>query len=149
MLFQLKIQDNQNLHNFDSCDIGRDYRTGLRCDTLEDGVYHYHALRINDSTGKPINTEEEKNFTFKMLELLCQKGNVNYEELNDYLDVFKVGYYNRMFDYKINDKISLNGYTNADLFMFVKFLKKYLSDYNDEVKNNQMKLILNRKEWQK
>lgn len=135
------------LHNFDQTNIGRDYRTGLRRDTIEEGVYHYDALRIQNSIGKPINYDGEKEFVFKALELLCERGTIDYEKLKLSDETFKFGYYDRTYDYKLNDKISVNGNMNADLFVFREFLAKFMDDYNDDVKNNQMRLVLNRKVW--
>lgn len=141
-----KIEINKLvLHNFGGSDKGRDYKTGLSRDLLEEDVYHYYALRVEDIVGKPIHYESELNFTFKILELLCEKGKIDYEKLKVCDDVFKFGYYNRGYDYQLNDTICFNGDTNSDLFVYMDFLDKYLNGYKDEVKDNQMKLVLKRK----
>lgn len=133
------------LSNFDKNNIGRDYKTGLRSDTMDDSKYYYESLRIQDKSGDPISYEGEKDFVFKLLETLVEKGDVNYDLLRTYDDMFKFGYYNKNIDYMINDKICINCNTNSDLMVFAEFLDKYLNKFKDEIKDNQMKLVLKRK----
>ena len=50
-----------------------------------------------------------------------------------------------MISYNLNDEVVFSANSNADFFVFMEFLNEYLSIHKDEIKNNQLKLVLNRK----
>lgn len=133
------------IHNFGKHTFFNNYKTGLRKDTIEPGTYHYDALRTEDAKGNFINYQGEREFTKKILEILTEKGivDLNYLKLTD--GVFKFGYFNSMRDYNLNDKTKFEAESNGDLFVFMEFLDEYLSKYKDEVNDNQLKLVLERK----
>lgn len=152
-LGELNIKEIK-VHNFDKVSLYRNYKTGLREDTIRDGVFHYDALRIEGNKGETVNYEGELEFVFKMFQILIEKGNVNLDDLKRIDNLFKTGYYNSIveyelndgikFSYELNDKIKFSADTKDDLSVFKEFLNKYLNNYRDDVKGNQMKLILSR-----
>jgi len=136
------------IHNFDKVNfpsLPRNYKTGLREDILEEGTFHYDALRIENEKGMPVVYEGEKEFVKKILEILTDKGNFYSEHLEKINNAFKMGYFNSMISYNLNDEVAFSANSNADLFVFMEFLNEYLNVHKDEIKNNQLRLVLNKK----
>jgi len=135
-----------HLRNFDRRNYGK-YSTGLRIDSFIDGLVHYDGLKILDNDKNVVIYQEEVEFVKLIFSILMEKGNVDIESLKMTRDTLRAGYFNSMISYKMNDKVSFTPNSNGDLSVYKEFLCDYLKEYKDEVKDNQMKLVLSRKEW--
>jgi len=103
-----------------------------------DGLVFYHLLRIKDKEGKIVNYKGELEFAKKILSLLIERGEVDFNDLKRWSWFFKTGYRSSMYEYKLNDNVKYSPDSNESLQIFINFLNEYLSTHYDEVKEKQL-----------
>lgn len=113
------------------------YTSGLSYDGMSD-TFIYHPLVIRDKEGSFIYYKNELEFSKKLLSILIERGNVDFNELKKWNWFFKTGYRNSIYEYKLNDTIKYGSTSERSLQIFINFLNEYLSTHYDEVKEKQL-----------